>query len=632
MENDYEVGSEKRKLHLQEFQELVERTLKELQIHDQALLEKSRELQAVEVQVQAKEAEFVEQRRKDVLTTAQKMNASDGTAGLLEALSTEELVLFLQLLCQLSGEMEGSIQEKTCVPLRLSGLDIGIVWEDEVFKDATVNLVNTQEEEGRKLWLDLVLENTKNGQKVWSKRKLNIRHNDNKRKPNRRRLDDYYHDDDYGNYNEGEFDDYDAYRDDEDEDDEPYREHVEESDPQEPEVKGEEIENIKLQVEGTLFSRPRKMFLAQAESLLDKIEAKLKEGTDDTDEHAEEQEGEEQSPKEDVEKYDAEVLQNVKDSLKKRQQSIKRGLQYGVSGQILGSAIIQQKDSSHARTDLLQLAVGMLVHSKVTSEHVWYVLTSMIPDLTFFDDSQVCASPLANRCPVKSLQRLGKSYPPTAILVAGQTACERALEDINVAGCNAVEAIPNSIPDGYYGYKEIKPRGQDDTFFGLFASFDNSESLAELKTLEDSRQTLENEKSDVERTIETLEKNIGGRDQTNANPELHGLLDECFSVTEGKYDYEVCINGKAQQKDKGAASGTSLGRWKGMSMEDGQRVMKWENGQKCWNGPERSVTVYIQCGAETQLLSAEEPDTCRYVLQMESYIACDDEFYQKYLA
>ena len=71
-----------------------------------------------------------------------------------------------------------------------------------------------------------------------------------------------------------------------------------------------------------------------------------------------------------------------------------------------------------------------------------------------------------------------------------------------------------------------------------------------------------------------------------------------------------------------------MGKWNGVEFDEetGQRILKWTGGVKCWNGPQRSATAYVTCGAETKVLLADEPDTCRYVLQMESHIACDDTF------
>jgi protein kinase C substrate 80K-H len=50
--------------------------------------------------------------------------------------------------------------------------------------------------------------------------------------------------------------------------------------------------------------------------------------------------------------------------------------------------------------------------------------------------------------------------------------------------------------------------------------------------------------------------------------------------------------------------------------------MKFEKGTKCWNGPARSLTVEVSCGAEDEILTVEEPDTCRYVATMTSPAAC----------
>ena len=86
--------------------------------------------------------------------------------------------------------------------------------------------------------------------------------------------------------------------------------------------------------------------------------------------------------------------------------------------------------------------------------------------------------------------------------------------------------------------------------------------------------------------------------------------------------------GTAKQKD--GKSNTSLGKFDKFEYveRDGvsTRVLKWTNGQKCWNGPKRSATVEMTCGPETKLISANEPDTCRYVFEMECHLACDEGY------
>ena len=134
---------------------------------------------------------------------------------------------------------------------------------------------------------------------------------------------------------------------------------------------------------------------------------------------------------------------------------------------------------------------------------------------------------------------------------------------------------------------------------------------------------------------------IGGKDgdYLGKDGELHAIAEQCFEIVAGKYTYEMCIFGKAEQKEGSKKSGTKLGTWQGIEYIDdlkehdnilgSTRVLKWDKGAKCWNGPKRSATVYMTCGTENRVISANEPDTCRYVFEMESYLACDDEYKTK---
>ena len=106
------------------------------------------------------------------------------------------------------------------------------------------------------------------------------------------------------------------------------------------------------------------------------------------------------------------------------------------------------------------------------------------------------------------------------------------------------------------------------------------------------------------------------------------MRDTCHKIESGKYEYELCIFGKATQRDIGQKSGgTNLGSWyKVQTDDDGQRTLLWHKGTKCWNGPMRSAEVVVTCGRLTKILTADEPETCRYVFTMESPIACDEKF------
>ena len=663
----YEIGSVKRKEQLAAYEALVKETLVEIEKAEQDLQANEAELELVAKQAEDAKLAYVETRRGELLKIVETLaNASDqdeqGVSGLLEPLTDEEVVLLIQLTCQVSGEMTGSIKEKTCVPLRLAGVDLGILWTDEAFKNASVELISSDDDAGRRLLADLVSRNQK-GAKIWSEKQVNK----DARNHGRRRLDDYVSDDDYHEaYDNDEFesegfhDESEGY----DEDDAYQQEQsatiVEEGDTDE--VQGEEIDKVKAIVEGTLFSRPRTKFLARADNLVAKIEEFVKDQEDKVKQEAqaaEDTEGElvevavaakdidKQRPDNQASNENsADAIQPpvdpiaynmAKATLKKRSQAIRRGLQYAVSGYILVDAIRRNSDVAKARADLINLAAATFMHSRVSTEHVWRILSTILPEFTstYTDDSQTCASPLGSICPTQAISRHGRKYPPAAIVKAGEVVCERAVDEISATGCgvDATEEVFTHIPNGYYGYIEVQPRSLDDPFHNLFLPLYNI-FPASVTELENKQQSIEHEKTSLESKVKMLDARIGGRDwHDTTKGELHALKDSCHLVTEGKYDYEVCIYGKASQRDKGVASGTSLGSWIGMTLdeESGYRVMKWTNGQQCWNGPQRSATVFVTCGSETKLLSAEEPDTCSYVLQMESYIACDEAYYEKHL-
>ena len=83
---------------------------------------------------------------------------------------------------------------------------------------------------------------------------------------------------------------------------------------------------------------------------------------------------------------------------------------------------------------------------------------------------------------------------------------------------------------------------------------------------------------------------------------------------------------------------TSIGKWKGIERAgvntkqqrdgvDGDLILSgdtlvFEKGQKCWNGPSRSLRVALACGPEDVLSSVAEPETCTYTAVLETPAAC----------
>eukprot|EP00951_Prasinocladus_malaysianus_P046453 scaffold642758_cov36-Prasinocladus_malaysianus.AAC.1 len=65
--------------------------------------------------------------------------------------------------------------------------------------------------------------------------------------------------------------------------------------------------------------------------------------------------------------------------------------------------------------------------------------------------------------------------------------------------------------------------------------------------------------------------------------------------------------GQARQKE--GHSSISLGSWSG-GLESGKLI--YDNGQACWQGPKRSLTVSLECGSKETLHTVEEPSRCEY--------------------
>ena len=100
------------------------------------------------------------------------------------------------------------------------------------------------------------------------------------------------------------------------------------------------------------------------------------------------------------------------------------------------------------------------------------------------------------------------------------------------------------------------------------------------------------------------------------------LSDQCFSTKADKYTYEICLFGQSKQDNH-----VRLGDMKSeITFDDltGKRFAKFENGEKCWNGPKRSMTVELVCGSKESLFDVQEPSRCEYSSKFTTPIACDE--------
>ncbi|MBA0553150.1 hypothetical protein Gotri_012011 [Gossypium trilobum] len=51
-------------------------------------------------------------------------------------------------------------------------------------------------------------------------------------------------------------------------------------------------------------------------------------------------------------------------------------------------------------------------------------------------------------------------------------------------------------------------------------------------------------------------------------------------------------------------------------------MMVFSNGDKCWNGPDRSMKVKLRCGLKNELTDVDEPSRCEYVALLATPAVC----------
>ena len=48
----------------------------------------------------------------------------------------------------------------------------------------------------------------------------------------------------------------------------------------------------------------------------------------------------------------------------------------------------------------------------------------------------------------------------------------------------------------------------------------------------------------------------------------------------------------------------------------------YDRGQHCWNGPQRSTHVVLECGEKNELLDVSEAEKCVYSMRVATQAAC----------
>ncbi|KAL0418075.1 UNVERIFIED_CONTAM: Glucosidase 2 subunit beta [Sesamum radiatum] len=132
------------------------------------------------------------------------------------------------------------------------------------------------------------------------------------------------------------------------------------------------------------------------------------------------------------------------------------------------------------------------------------------------------------------------------------------------------------------------------------------------KEYDESSAKLSKIQSRISKLTKKLKQDFG------PEKEFYSFYGQCFEGKENKYVYKVCPFEKATQEE--GYSTTRLGSWE--KFEDSYRTMQFLNGDKCWNGPDRSLKVRLRCGLKNEITDVDEPSRCEYVALLSTPALC----------
>ena len=150
------------------------------------------------------------------------------------------------------------------------------------------------------------------------------------------------------------------------------------------------------------------------------------------------------------------------------------------------------------------------------------------------------------------------------------------------------------------------------------------ENKPEGNRYDEETQRLIDESNNSKRQLEEAESNVRNFDNeinvsktklgldVGPNAEFANMIDKCFEYEDREYIYKLCPFEKTVQKSKSNHQETSIGHWKSWNDDPAKKYtsMKFDNGLACWNGPQRSTNVLINCGIENKLVAVSEPNRC----------------------
>ncbi len=168
---------------------------------------------------------------------------------------------------------------------------------------------------------------------------------------------------------------------------------------------------------------------------------------------------------------------------------------------------------------------------------------------------------------------------------------------------------------------------------------DNRAGGAESRLVTVAREALDAAKNDINSKTSSLEEQQRDLEKDYGTDDIfRALKGKCISTDAGEYEYELCWIDRTSQKSKKGHGNTNMGnfvridreladegeRADGKSLGKGERmVLRYENGQGCWNGPNRKTDVWLACAETDELWRVSESEKCVYKMEVGTPAACE---------
>ena len=144
--------------------------------------------------------------------------------------------------------------------------------------------------------------------------------------------------------------------------------------------------------------------------------------------------------------------------------------------------------------------------------------------------------------------------------------------------------------------------------------------------------------SDIERDIRDRKEDL---EDENYGPGgvFRQLKGRCFIKDTGEYEYEHCFLDRTRQISKKGGMSVGLGQFQRVGQVDVDEVdestgrivkaqrttLEYDRGQKCWNGPQRSTRVRLECGGKDEVVQVREDEMCVYSMVATTPAVCEED-------